>query len=276
MGKSIVDVNCPVVMPYYGGKFTMSKRLIEMIPPHSRYIEVFAGGASMFFRKEKVEWNVLNDLDNDIVNLYICVVKEFEELKRHIYWYPKSRTLFDEFSENIKEGKIDIPNPERAAQYFFIVNNSFNSMLGSSFSKDSKKNYNINVEEELRLSRNKLNNVTIENFDFRDLITRYSPRKEDFWYLDPPYVVAKKGYYRNVFDEQSHIDLKESVDSIDKGGAHFMVSYDDEPEIRELYKDYDIKTIDTKYSGTTPEKRKEIKTELVIVNYEPKEQVQLF
>ena len=176
----------------------------------------------------------------------------------------------------IKNGKIDIPNPERAAQYFFIVNNSFNSMLGSSFSKDSKKNYNVNIKEELKLSRDKLDNVTIENFDFKELVNRYEPRKDDFWYLDPPYVVAKKGYYRNVFDEQSHIALKICVDKIDKGGGHFMVSYDDEPEIRKLYKSYNIKTIDTKYAGTTPDKRKEIKTELVIVNYEPKEQVQLF
>ena len=272
-----MDVNCPVVIPYYGGKFTMSKRLIEMMPPHKRYIEVFAGGASMFFRKNKVEWNVLNDLDNDIVNLYICVLKEFKELKRHIYWYVKSRTLFEEFSENIKDSNISIPDPERAAQYFFIVNNSFNSMLGSAFSKDSNKNYNVNVEEELRISRNKLQNVTIENFDFKDLVDRYEPREEDFWYLDPPYVVAEnKRYYRNTFNDESHIALKDCVDKIHKSGGNFMISYDDEVKIRELYKDYNIKTIDTKYAGTSPEKRKETKKELVIVNYEPKEQVQLF
>ena len=272
-----MDVNCPVVIPYYGGKFTMSKRLIEMMPPHKRYIEVFAGGASMFFRKNKVEWNVLNDLDNDIVNLYICVLKEFKELKRHIYWYVKSRTLFEKFSENIKDSNISIPDPERAAQYFFIVNNSFNSMLGSAFSKDSNKNYNVNVEEELRISRNKLQNVTIENFDFKDLVDRYEPREEDFWYLDPPYVVAEnKRYYRNTFNDESHIALKDCVDKIHKGGGNFMISYDDEVKIMKLYKDYNIKTIDTKYAGTSPEKRKETKKELVIVNYEPKEQVQLF
>jgi len=269
-----VDANCPVVIPYYGGKFTMSKRLIEMMPPHKRYIEVFAGGASMFFRKKKVDWNVLNDLDNDIVNLYICVLEEFEELKRHIYWYPRSRTLFNNFNKNIKKGKINIPDPKRAAQYFFVVRNSFNNMMGGVFSKDTK--WDVNITQELEESKKKLDNVTIENFDFRDLIPRYAPREGDMFYLDPPYVVAKKGYYRNVFDEQCHIDLKESVDLIDEGGGYFMVSYDDEPEIRELYKDYNIKTIDTKYVGASPEKRGEIRTELVILNYEPKEQFQLF
>ena len=269
-----MDTNCPVVIPYYGGKFTMSKRLVGMMPPHNRYIEVFAGGASMFFRKKKADWNVLNDLDNDIVNLYICVLKEFEELTEHIYWYPRSRTLFDDFKEKIKDSKINIPDPERAAQYFFIVRNSFNNMLGGVFSKDAK--WDVRIKEDLKLSKKKLDNVTIENFDFRDLIPRYGPRKGDMFYLDPPYVVAKKGYYRNVFDEECHVDLKESVDLIHEGGGYFMVSYDDEPEIRELYKDYNIKTIDTKYVGTTPEKRGQIRTELVILNYEPEEQVQLF
>ena len=55
--------DCPIVLPYYGGKYEMSKKLIPLLPPHERYIEVFAGGLSMFFRKAKAKWNVLNDKD---------------------------------------------------------------------------------------------------------------------------------------------------------------------------------------------------------------------
>ncbi|HAT66341.1 MAG TPA: hypothetical protein DCS66_17390, partial [Flavobacteriaceae bacterium] len=120
-----------------------------------------------------------NDLDNDIVNLYICVLEEFEELKRHIYWYPRSRTLFDNFKETIKEGKIDIPDPKRAAQYFFVVRNSFNNMMGGVFSKDTK--WDVNITKELQESKKKLDNVTIENFDFKDLIPRYAPREGDMF-----------------------------------------------------------------------------------------------
>ena len=266
--------DCPVVIPYYGGKFMMSKRLVPMLPPHRRYFEVFAGGSSMYFRKEKVEWNVLNDIDNDIVNLYICVLEKFDELTRCIYWYPRSRELFDRFKDKIKDTNIDIPDAKRAAQYFFVIRNSFNNMMGSSFSKDTK--WDTGIVEELKTSRKKLNGATIENMDFRKLIPRYEPRKGDMFYLDPPYVVAKKGYYRNVFNDQCHADLKESVDLIHNSEANFMISYDDEPEIRELYKNYNIETIDTKYVGATPEKRGEIRTELVIMNYEPEEQMEMF
>ena len=41
------------ILPYYGGKVKLSKLLVELIPPHKHYIEVFAGGLSMFFRKNK-------------------------------------------------------------------------------------------------------------------------------------------------------------------------------------------------------------------------------
>ena len=83
-----------------------------MLPPQERYIEMFAGGLSMFFRKPSVDWNVVNDFDNDIVNLYISVVERFDELASYIYWYPRSRTLFDEIREEIHASKkIDIPDP---------------------------------------------------------------------------------------------------------------------------------------------------------------------
>ena len=45
---------CPVMIPYMGGKFELGRKLIPMIPKHDRYIEVFLGGGSMFFRKCKV------------------------------------------------------------------------------------------------------------------------------------------------------------------------------------------------------------------------------
>ena len=84
---------CPVVIPYYGGKWELSKQLVPMMPPHERYIEMFAGGLSMYFRKQKVASNIVNDLDNDIVNLYISVLERFNEFSRYVYLLPRSRKL---------------------------------------------------------------------------------------------------------------------------------------------------------------------------------------
>ena len=106
---SVQFYDCPVVMPYYGGKFRLSKQLVPMLATHDRYFEVFAGGLSMFFRKPKAELSVVNDIDNDIVNLYTCVITQFDKLIDTLYWLPKSREIFNKsrrcylWSNNISE-----------------------------------------------------------------------------------------------------------------------------------------------------------------------------
>ena len=57
----------------------------------------------MFFRKNKAEWNVLNDKDNNIVNLYMCVIYKLDELVDTLYWLPNSRKLFLVFKVEVHE-----------------------------------------------------------------------------------------------------------------------------------------------------------------------------
>jgi len=261
-----MDINCPTVIPYYGGKFEISKKLVRHLPDHLRYFEPFFGGGSMYFRKNKVDWNILNDVDNDLVNLYICVIDKFNELANRIYWYPRSRKLHDDFRSVIKSTQyIDIPDVERASQYYYIVRNAFNSKPLNTFSKDSY--WNTRMVEELKMSKKKLDGATIENLDFEELIERYSIRDGDFIYLDPPYVIAdKKDYYRNRFDSDMHNRLKNVIEHISDNGGKFMLSYDNKPEVRDMYSEYNITTIKTKYVGRRSDPSKEFK-ELIITNF---------
>ena len=269
--------DCPIVIPYYGGKYALSKVLVPLIPPHKRYIEMFAGGLSMFFRKTKAEWNVVNDKDNNIVNLYMCVIHNLNELVEHLNWLPKSRKLFLDFRAEIKEkDEIEIPDPLQAAKYFYCIRYSFNKLIHTPFSKN--KDMNKDWEKELRYSRNHIGGSTIENLDFAELVEKYTPNREDFWYLDPPYFIAtdKGDYYMNNFSSEDHLRFKEAVDTIDKNGAKFMISYDYRDEVKDLYSDYDIHTINLKYSGATKEAKEKKRKEYLILNYQPESQVEIF
>lgn len=267
---------CPVVIPYYGGKYELSRVLVPLIAPHSRYIEVFAGGLSMFFRKNKVKWNVLNDKDNDIVNLYICVIEKKDELIEKLFWLPKSRELFLNFREELSDYRIKIPDPYRAAKYIYCIRHSFNKMIHTPFSKN--RDMNKKWEDEITYSRKFLAGATIENLDFEELFTKYPPQEGDFWYLDPPYFIAtdKGDYYRNNFSNSDHIRLKSHIDMINDAGANFMLSYDYRPEVEKLYNKYYIKTLDLKYSGATKEHRDKKRKEYLILNYKPKTQINIF
>ena len=59
----------------------------------------------MFFRKKKAKWNVVNDKDNNIVNLYLCVLNKYDDLIKNLFWLPKSRKIFLDFREEIKNEK---------------------------------------------------------------------------------------------------------------------------------------------------------------------------
>ena len=231
----------------------------------------------MFFRKDRAKWNVLNHIDNNIINLYMCVIEKHDELVENLFWLPKSRKLFLDFREEIKVNKeIEIPDPVQAAKYFYCIRYSFNKLVHTPFSM--QKDLNKNWDEELRYSRERIKGATIENLDFETLFEKYEPRKGDYWHLDPPYIVAteKGSYYMNNFTVEDHTRLRDCVNRIDKNGGLFMVSYDYRDEVKELYKDYNIKTLDLKYSGATNKARDKERKEYIIMNYEPVSQVEMF
>ena len=266
---SVQFYDCPVVIPYYAGKFRLSTQLVPMLASHERYIEVFAGGLSMFFRKNKAKYSVINDIDSDIVNLYTCVITQLEKLIDTLYWLPKSRALFNDAKSAVHSTKdIEIPDVARAAQYFYCIRNAFNKIPYGTFSKTSTWNTS-EIIENLKYSRTFFDNTTIENLDFRKLVVDYKPKKGDMWYLDPPYIIATErgDYYMADFGVEEHEDMRECVDYIDRAGANFMISYDDREVIRDMYSHYNIYEIETQYAGRNEDDVKYF-TELVITNYE--------
>ena len=260
-------LECPVIIPYMGGKFELSRKLVPMIPYHERYIEVFAGGASMYFRKKKAKESVLNDKDNDVVNLYLSVGGHYEEFCEHAKWLIKSREIFDRFRLELKDKEFELPDPKRAAVYYYVIKCAFNNNFNNPIAKQA--DWNVNMLKDLDYSRKQLDNVMIENLDFRDLPTRYPIKNTDFWYLDPPYVIAgeRNDYYFYDFNKKDHEDFVNLCNQIHDENGMFMVSYDDRKEVTDAFSNYNIHKIPCRYAGQLFNKN--VKNELVITNYEP-------
>ena len=263
--------DCPVIIPYYGGKYELSKKLIPMIPRHERYIEVFAGGLSMFFRKSKVKDNIVNYFDGDIANLYLSIAEDLDGFINYCKMLPKSRQIFASFKEELKQkDDIEFPDIKRAVKYYYCIKNAFNKNIYTNITKDG--DWNTDMLDFIHISRKKMDGVLIENFDFRTLFSKYPVKEKDFWYFDPPYVIAgeRGDYYFFDFTKNDHRDLFDMVSEIDDKGAKFMVSYDDHELVWDLYSDFNILAIPVKYAGQTT--NKDYKNEIVITNFEPESQ----
>ena len=265
----------PVVIPYWGGKYKLSKVLIPMIPEHYHYIEVFAGGLSMFFHKAKAPWNCVNDISADLANLYMVIgdANLFDVFSRKVYWALKSRSYYDQIRANIREeNQFVLPDVERAFNYYYFIRNSFNSRLNTAFNKDIT-GWTLSMQHTLKFARTKLDGVIVENMDFSKLIEKYGHKENCFWYFDPPYTLAdKEEYYLWTFSEKQHIQMFKDIEMIcGNTDARIMVSYDDSDFVKALYKDFYITEIKTKYSGNRKNPDEEF-TELIITNYHHQQQ----
>lgn len=245
---------------WIGGKKLLRKSIIERFPDTKevdRYIEVFGGAGWVLFGKEPGKHlEVFNDIDSDLINLYRCIKYHCEALKKELDWLLISREqFFDSKSQLQSRGLTDI---QRAARYFLIIKISFGAdrrTFGT-----NKKNL-VNAIEYLPEIRERLKNVVIENKDFESLIKVYD-RPKALFYLDPPYV-GTEDYYDNGFNLEDHKRLNAVLKGI-KG--KFILSYNDDEFIRELYSGFQIERISRNNNLTNKKDSGEYK-ELIIKNF---------
>jgi len=65
---------------YYGAKQKISSSIVELLPPHNAWVEVFCGSAAITLAKPPAQIEVINDLDSTIVNLFdqLLRIREME------------------------------------------------------------------------------------------------------------------------------------------------------------------------------------------------------
>ena len=81
---------------YYGGKQSMLKYILPLIPEHEIYTEAFCGGAAVLFAKVPVKSEVINDLNMDLTNFYWIAQTNYSELKFEINKTLHSRDIHNQ------------------------------------------------------------------------------------------------------------------------------------------------------------------------------------
>jgi DNA adenine methylase len=256
--------NPPIKSPlsgWLGGKFQLSKRIITLIPEHQCYCEPFAGAAWVFFKKQRSEVEVLNDINTEIITLYRVVQNHLDEFIRHFRWLLVSRNEFERF---LKVDPTTLTDVQRAIRFFYLQKSSYGGRIqNASFGYAPTAHPRLNllrIEEELSASHLRLAQAYIENLPYGNLISRYD-REGTFFYIDPPYWDCENDYGKNIFCKDDFAKLVIQLATI-KG--KFLLSLNDTPEIRELFKAFIFDEAEVVYSvGKSRNKNKE----LLIRNY---------
>lgn len=244
-----------IIAPYsrMGGKSRLKKVLINYFPDNYEsmtYIEPFFGGGSLFFYKEPSKKEVINDLDKNI----FILMKGFKKYD--------GNEISDAINGNYDKDKFIIlknykPKTEynKFIQLLLLTKLSFFANMqtfGNKFYINT--NYGNKYNERLK-------NTIILNKDYKEVIKKYDG-PNSFFYLDPPYSMSEDYKYYN----NQYININELYESIKNIKGRFLISYDDNKEIKELFKDFKIIKVSTTYAQTQNIERRK-KTEILIKNY---------
>jgi DNA adenine methylase len=242
------------IRPFFGrmgGKSKIASKLIAMFPDdYKTFVEPFVGAGNVFWRlpqKEGVKY-IINDYDENVVKIFKAIQRGDKCLA------DAGGLISHKDFMKLREKK----NRTGCEQATFVRNSFFSMGKTYSYGKDIKK-YN---EEKLKEGEELLKGVTILNKSFEKVIKQYDS-KTTFFYLDPPYESKlQKDYDDYVTPEQVYNAIKNI-----KG--RFMISYNDSPNIRNTFKEYNIMTTTTQYSGTQHVGKRKV-SEVIITNYATK------
>lgn len=198
---------------YFGGKGSLSPKLIELFPAHHIYVEPFFGGGSVLFAKPASPVEIANDLWKGAVEFYAVLrdAGKFARFQQLAESTPFSRDLYREFVSTWADTSDEV---ERAWKWFCIARWSFSGNFGKSWGYTVQSSNRgmaasvsrwISTVERLPEVSARLKRVQLECDDAARVIERYDTERTLF-YCDPPYVhstrKSSKDYKFEMSDDQ--------------------------------------------------------------------------
>ena len=269
---------------YPGGKSKAIKTLSQWYPKIiSEYREPFIGGGSIAIDITKSNPDIpvwINDLYVPLYNFWTQLRDRGEELSERVR-EEKQRTLDagdrDKVTEKAKElfnkykEEIDTYNDFEKAVAFFVMNKCSYSGLteNSTFSPTaSNSNFSLVGADKLKEFSELIKHWKITNIDYSEVMKAHGSGNT-FVFLDPPYDIKDFLYGKNREMHKS-FDHDRFADDVYNCVHKFMITYNVNDRLMELYKNYNLKEWKLRYSmahrgdkGTD----ENVKTELLVTNY---------
>jgi DNA adenine methylase len=293
------------IFRYPGGKSvsTVQKRILKYKPNDiNEYREPFVGGGGIFFAMDPIQTRWINDIDKNLISVYLALrdrpedfiakCKQIEPEKpdeEKVSTKPGGKAIYNKRLKEVFDYFAENELCDQALRYFFVNRTVWYGRVRYGvkcqmyYSKP--EGWNIVKKDLLEKAAVHLQNVKITSTNYEDLLLQ--PSENNVWiYCDPPYYVntelpEKLKLYDNNFSFDDHAKFAD----VCKSSPHkICVSYDDRPEIWELFSDkkFNFHRESWFYGGTSSAKSienhiymddnnekvgKKVGKELIITNY---------
>ena len=256
---------------YPGGKTKLIAYILETLEINDlvggAYVEPFAGGAGIawyLLLNEKVKHVCINDLNASVHAFWYCVLNETQELSQRIMETPVS---IDEWhKQKLIQDSSDATIIERGFSTFFLNRTNRSGIIKGGVMGGKKQDGKYKLD--CRYNKEKLIKKIESIANLKERVTLTQKDAKVFLYediknmdkkclinIDPPYYVKGKGLYQNFFEHDDHYELSNVIRALDKP---WIVTYDNAPEINDIYNDYSPLSFDLTYTAQTKRKGSEV------------------
>lgn len=247
---------------YPGGKTSLFEFFDTVIKQHGwkniTYIEPYAGGAGAgisLLLLEKVRHIVINDFDPAIYSFWFALKEHNAEF---IELVSNTPVTVEEWEKQKKVYKAADTSDRLSLGFatFFLNRTNRSGILnaGPIGGKQQLGEWKIDARynkksliEKIKLIGLYSDRITVLNDDGSDVIAKYAEDPTSFFYVDPPYFIKGADLYLNAFKLKDHEKLAHTLNKFNQ--VKWLLSYDNEQDILELYPNREFRVFDLKYSA---------------------------
>jgi len=211
-------------LKYHGGKQPLARRIAALMPPHTHYVEPFAGGlAVLFARDPEGVSEVANDLHGDLSRFWrvLACPLQFVRFERLAQAAPFSESCWRD-AESVLSPDSGADDAERALAFFVRCRQSLAGRMRSfavPVKTRTRRGMNDGVSawlsavEGLPAVHERLKRVLVLDRPALDVV-RQQDGPATLFYCDPPYLHATRAApdaYRHEMDEAGHAALLDAL-----------------------------------------------------------------
>lgn len=257
---------------YPGGKGKLAP-LMELLIKQTghyggTYVEPFAGGAGIaleLLEKGIVKEIVINDLDKGIYSFWRAILTETDRFIEDIHNAELSILEWNKQKSILENSNKYSYELGFATFYLNRTNRSGiikGGVIGGTEQKgkwlmDARFNKEDMIKRILRIAQ-KRKNIHLYNKDVDSFVKKYLPKYQQnaFVYFDSPYFGKGKQLYLNFFSYDDHVRIEQMIN--EQVNCDWVITYDDVPEIANIYQNHVLRKFDLNYSAGVKRKASEI------------------
>lgn len=258
---------------YPGGKGKLA-HYVQLLVEHNmlsdgHYVEPYAGGASVALSllfNEYVQKVHINDYDFRVYAFWDSVLNHTDQLCQKIMDTDINIDNW-KYQKEIQKNPKNYSTIEIGFSTFYLNRTNRSGILkagviggnnqAGNWKIDARFNKDDLIQRIQRISRYK-NRIHLYNMDAVDLTYKLDKElpKETLFYFDPPYYNKGKDLYINFYEHKDHQQISKLISKL--RNRFWLVSYDNDINIRNLYQPFLQRTYELNYHASSASKGTEI------------------